>query len=44
MAMWVYGLGLRYPAPMVGLWSTGWGLFAQVEISIKIISTNNIFF
>jgi hypothetical protein len=30
MAGWVYGLGLRYPAPMVGLWSTSWGLFAQM--------------
>ena len=34
MALWVYGLGLRYPAPMVGLWSTGWGLFAQVTIPL----------
>ena len=31
MVLWVYILGLRYPAPMVGLWSTGWGLFAQVH-------------
>ena len=29
---WVYGLGLRYPAPMVGLWATSWGLFVQVKI------------
>ena len=31
MGIWVYGLNLRYPAPMIGLWSTGWGLFAQVR-------------
>ena len=31
MAVWVEGLGLRYPAPMVGLWATGWGLFGQVN-------------
>ena len=30
MFIWVYGAGLRYPAPMIGLWSTGWGLFFQV--------------
>ena len=32
MAVWVEGLGLRYPAPMVGLWATGWGLFGQVNL------------
>ena len=31
MGIWVYGLNLRYPVPMIGLWSTGWGLFAQVS-------------
>ena len=31
MGIWVYSLNLRYPAPMIGLWSTGWGLFAQVS-------------
>ena len=36
MAVWVEGLGLRYPAPMVGLWATGWGLFGQVQTSCNL--------
>ena len=40
MAGWVYILGLRYPAPMVGLWATGWGLFAQVRSPAREIVTS----
>ena len=30
MGIWVYVLGWRYPAPMIGIWSIGWGVLAQV--------------